>query len=426
MLASVIQKINAISLLFFQAGASSRCRVLIHVLDVNDNAPRFTQNLYEGTVMESAALGSLVFRLHSSSPLVISATDDDSGGNALLSYTIMENRASTLFAIDSNTGAVRTIAPLDREQFSRVEFTVQVSDNGKPKLNSGNVARVRIVITDVNDSPPKFTEGFYNASVVLPSSEGVAVVRLTAVDPDTDTNSTLTYDISGGNSEEKFVINPNTGQITISNAEGLSQYYQLEVTVTDGKFSTTTPIHIYMERVHATGLAFTKDKYMAFVAENMTRVVNLVALDVLGTLLNEHVSFSILNPQGLFEVGTTSGIVQTVGLPFDREVKASYTIVVEARSERGEGERPRVAHTRIEVNVTDVNDNRPVFLNQPYYAVVSLEAPKGSTVTKVRGLIGLEIDTKHFARLHIFFLIFPCCRKSANRIARHAFIVRSF
>ena len=362
--------------------------MLIHVLDVNDNSPAFSQELYEGTISESAAAGSLVFQRLSSNPLVVTAKDADAGVNALLSYDIVESRAAKLFAIDSNTGAVRTLAPLDREQLARVEFTVQVSDHGRPKRNSDQSARVVIVITDVNDSPPKFTGQLpYTASLLLPTFTGVAVLRIRAEDPDSDVNSTLSYDITGGNGAGKFAIDRRTGWISVSNTDGLSSqnFYTLDVSVSDGKFKSSTKVEIQLEKMAASGLAFAQDKYTGYVTENSTRgATTVVTLNVLGTLLNEHVTFSILNPQGLFQVGSTSGVVQTIGqIPFDREVHPRYVIVVEARSERGDGEKPRIAHTRVEIEVTDINDNRPVFFNLPYYAVVSSEAPKSSVITKV-------------------------------------------
>jgi len=87
------------------------------------------------------------------------------------------------------------------------------------------------------------------------------------------------------------------------------------------------------------------------------------------------------------QVGETSGVVKTNGFSFDREKQDHYVIIVEARSERGDGEKPRIAHTRVEVNVTDINNNQPVFYNLPYYAVVSKEASKGAIVTKVSILL---------------------------------------
>jgi protocadherin Fat 1/2/3 len=77
--------------------------VIVHVLDRNDNAPRFTQSVYSGSVSEAAAIGSLVLT-NTSAPLVITARDLDSELNALLSYDIMEPLPRKYFHIDSSTG----------------------------------------------------------------------------------------------------------------------------------------------------------------------------------------------------------------------------------------------------------------------------------------------------------------------------------
>lgn len=77
--------------------------MIVHVLDRNDNAPRFTQSVYLGSVSEAAAIGSLVLT-NTSTPLVITARDQDSELNALLSYDIIEALPQKFFHIDSSTG----------------------------------------------------------------------------------------------------------------------------------------------------------------------------------------------------------------------------------------------------------------------------------------------------------------------------------
>lgn len=90
-------------LLSFQASARSTCRVLVHVLDKNDNPPRFIQDLYKGTITESSPIGSLVLT-EENMPLVIKAEDADSELNALLNYDIVEVTPRKYFHIDSTTG----------------------------------------------------------------------------------------------------------------------------------------------------------------------------------------------------------------------------------------------------------------------------------------------------------------------------------
>ena len=104
-------------------GATAVATVMVHVIDVNDNAPVFTNVSYTGSISEEALPGSVVLN-DRSSPLVIGATDADSGMNALLGYRIVDPQAAELFEIDTNTGAIKIRRRLDREEASVYSFQV--------------------------------------------------------------------------------------------------------------------------------------------------------------------------------------------------------------------------------------------------------------------------------------------------------------
>lgn len=174
------------------AGASAVCNVIVHVLDRNDNAPRFLQAIYSGEISEGASIGSLVLT-NTSAPLVIKAQDADSELNALLNYDIVEDLPRKYFHIDSSTGAIRTVMLLDHETIPMFSFHVKVSDLGKPKLSSETTAKVMITVTDVNDCPPKFSKTDYNVTLLMPTYKNVAVIRVNAVDPDSSEGTALRY-----------------------------------------------------------------------------------------------------------------------------------------------------------------------------------------------------------------------------------------
>ena len=72
------------------------------------------------------------------------------------------------------------------------------------------------------------------------------------------------------------------------------------------------------------------------------------------------------------------------GIPFDREVQDKYELVIEVRSEAGRGINPRVAHVIVDIEVLDMNDNAPMFVNLPYFAIVQRsKSKKDSSVIKV-------------------------------------------
>lgn len=82
-------------------------------------------------------------------------------------------------------------------------------------------------------------------------------------------------------------------------------------------------------------------------------------------------------------MGRTSGAVRSTGVALDRELRDSYTLLLQARSA---GPEPRVARARLHVTVTDVNDNCPVFVERPYAAAVLAGAEPGAPVLRVRAL----------------------------------------
>jgi protocadherin Fat 1/2/3 len=111
----------------------------------------------------------------------------------------------------------------------------------------------------------------------------------------------------------------------------------------------------------------------------------VVVVTVLGASLNENLRFSLLNPTDMFTIGATSGAVRTTGKRFDREVQNKHELVVEAKSADDDHRRsrPRVAHAIVDVDVLDINDNAPMFVNRPYHAVMSKDAERDSTIVQV-------------------------------------------
>lgn len=105
-----------------------------------------------------------------------------------------------------------------------------------------------------------------------------------------------------------------------------------QATVSDGQFASSTSVNIQVEYLPQTSLRFAREKYFASVEENSTKVEDIAMVHVLGSDLNEHLTFRILNPTNLFTIRDTSGVIQTSGVPFDREEKDNYLLIVEVRT----------------------------------------------------------------------------------------------
>ncbi|XP_076745310.1 protocadherin Fat 3 isoform X4 [Maylandia zebra] len=370
------------------AGVEASTSVIIQVVDVNDSPPVFQQIRYVGVVSEAAPINSVVLA-EDGNPLVIQATDKDRNHNALLVFEIIGETARMFFSVDSGTGSIRTIASLDYETFCEFVFRVHVRDSGQPPRDADSPAEVLIKVININDSPPKFSQDTYETILLLPTYMGVEVLKVKALDPDMTSDPTLNPDKSitpqllyslVDSNVEFFSVEPYTGLVTVINQSLNKDRYRFNVKVWDGRFSSMTLVTVLVREAIDSGILFTFPVYFASIPENIPNITLATVVSTVGHRLNEPLKYTLLNPVGRFSIWPTCGAVFTTGVPFDREEKDSYELVVEVSRE---DEILRVARVIVQVQVEDVNDNSPQFVNLPYYAVVQVEAQPGSSVFRV-------------------------------------------
>ncbi|XP_038549253.1 protocadherin Fat 3a isoform X2 [Micropterus salmoides] len=360
------------------AGMASNATLVIQIMDRNDNPPVFQQLHYRGSISEAAPVNSVVLN-SDDSPLVIKATDADHNQNALLVYQIVEDTAKMFFTVDSGTGSIRTIANLDHETLAIFHFHVHVRDNGRPQLTADSPTEVTIQVTDTNDSPPCFTQNAYETVLLLPTYVGVEALQVSAIDPDKDVSTELTYSLTDGVLEH-FAIKPSSGVIIVKNNNFSKERFRFSVKVSDGKFSSTALVTILVREALDSGLSFTHSVYSSSIQENVLNITEVAVVNAVGNRLNEPLKYTLLNAGTCFRIRPTSGVIQTTGIPFDREEQEFYELVVEARREH---DRLHVARVMVRVQVEDINDNAPVFVGLPYYAAVQVEAEPGSPIFRV-------------------------------------------
>lgn len=363
------------------AGMASNATVNIQIVDENDNPPVFLFSQYSGSISEAAPINSIV-RSANNSPLVIRATDADSNQNALLVYQIVESTAKKYFTVDSSTGAIRTIANLDHETIAHFHFHVHVRDSGNPQLTAESPVEVTIEVTDVNDNSPVFSQAVFETVLLLPTYVGVEVLKVKATDPDSEIPPELTYSLIEGNMDH-FLIDSNTGVLTIRNSSLSKDHYMLIVRVSDGKFYSTAMVTVMVKEAMDSGLHFTQSFYSTSISENTTNITKIAVVNAVGNRLNEPLKYSILNPGNKFKIKSTSGVIQTTGISFDREEQELYELVVEASREL---DHLRVARVVVRVYIEDINDNAPVFVGLPYYAAVQVDAEPGTLIYRVTAI----------------------------------------
>ncbi|XP_034745756.1 protocadherin Fat 3 isoform X2 [Etheostoma cragini] len=373
------------------AGVEASTTVIVQVGDVNDSPPVFQQIRYVGAISEAAPVNSVVVG-EDGNPLVIKATDKDRNHNALLLFQIIDDTARMFFSVDSGTGSIRTIASLDYETFPEFLFRVNVRDSGQPPQNADSPAEVAIRVININDSPPKLSQDTYETVLLLPTYVGVEVLKVEAFDPDMTSDLTLNpgksitpqlvYSLVESN-VEYFSVERYTGVVTVINQNLSKDRYRFNVKVWDGRFSSMATVTVLVREALDSGLFFTFPVYSASIPENRPNVTIVTVVNTVGHRLNEPLKYTLLNPSGCFTIRPTCGVVLTTGVPFDREEKESYELVVEVSRE---DEILKVARVTVQVQVEDVNDNAPEFVSLPYYAAVQVEAEPGSAIFRVSAI----------------------------------------
>ncbi|ESO02155.1 hypothetical protein HELRODRAFT_188599 [Helobdella robusta] len=209
---------------------SATATLNLHVLDINDEAPKFDKPSYYLSVQENNPIGSLAGS--------VLATDADASPsfNKIL-YKIVSN--DDAFEINEQTGEIKNLKRLDTEEQSQYKFQVVASNSGIPVVESK--VNVTVYVDDVNDNAPVFifpsTEAESVVQVPSDAKPGTLIIRLVATDADKGANAELVFTISNGNVDNSFVIDPTTGVITVAkplkSADKQDQAHRLVISVSD-------------------------------------------------------------------------------------------------------------------------------------------------------------------------------------------------
>lgn len=335
----------------------------VDVMDVNE-APSF--------VTSCARVGSCTFNINErqlANAFVgrIEAQDPDlsSEPNGRLTYRL--SPVSTPFSVNIS-GYIKTAQPLDREMREMYTLTLSVSD-GSVTIQT----TVIVTVNDIDDNSPVFVQAPSIIQVQENTARGIEVAQYIAQDNDTGTNAAIEYAFAPGNSQVPFSIHSRTGVLSVSGNIDYetAQVYTITVTARNpnnvsSSVSRTTVINI--GNLNDNTPRFGQNPYNENVPENTvigTIVVNVSATDAdLGSFGS--VTYSIIggNFQTSFAINNQNGVI-TNRVIIDRELVSSFSLRIEARDVGG-----RRGTTQVEISITDINDNTPVFVNAPYQVQV--------------------------------------------------------
>uniref|UniRef100_A0A673G5N3 Cadherin EGF LAG seven-pass G-type receptor 3-like n=1 Tax=Sinocyclocheilus rhinocerous TaxID=307959 RepID=A0A673G5N3_9TELE len=358
---------------------SATVSVHITVLDENDNVPQFSQKRYVVAVREDVRPHSEILR--------VSASDQDKDGNAAVHYNIISGNSRGQFAIDSVTGEIQVVAPLDYETEREYMLRLRAQDNGRPPL-SNNTGIVSVQVTDVNDNPPIFVSTPFQATVLESAPIGHSILHIQAIDTDNGDNARLEYRLTGTGTDTPFVINAATGWVTVSSEldrESVEHYF-FGVEARDygaPPLSATASVTITVMDVNDNRPEFLQKEYYvrlnedAAVGTSVVMVVISATDDDVGE--NARITYYLEDNIPQFRIDPASGAI-TLQAELDYEDQMTYTLAITARDN---GIPQKSDTTYVEVNVNDVNDNAPQFLSPRYQGGVSEDAPPFTSVLQI-------------------------------------------
>ncbi|XP_064581301.1 protocadherin gamma-B5-like isoform X3 [Zonotrichia leucophrys gambelii] len=352
--------------------------IRINVTDANDNPPVFSKTLYEARVAENLPAGSLV--------LQVRATDADTGSNGRVSYSFsnVPHIVPSLFAIDSESGEIRTVGPLDFEEENKYVFSLEAADSG----GLTDHCEVQIDITDENDNAPEITILSLSSPVPEDAPTGTVVALLNVNDPDAGENGQVSCELSG---EAPLSIAASSGgsyKVVTSGALDREQASEHRVTVVArdrGRPALWSSRELVLEvsDVNDNAPVFEEAAYSAYVAENNAAgalVLRVQARDA-DAGANGRVSYWLAGGSAgaagaapLVSVEARSGALYAQR-SLDYEQCREFTVAVRAQDG---GSPARSSTATVRVFVLDRNDNAPRVLWPAAAAAAAGEAAGGA------------------------------------------------
>ena len=360
----------------------------VHVKDINDNAPAMrVSTLSSGghaEVSEDAPVGTFVAH--------IAVTDADSGRNGVVTCSLERDTPSfTLQSLPAGAEfRLSTARPLDREETARYTLAVRCHDDGEPRLLT--VKRIMVIVTDVNDHDPVFSQQSYSVTVAENNMVGATIIIVNATDRDSGRNGDIRYSLVDSDSAKLLRIRTLDGVVTAARSFDREKLEQMEfvVVATDSgevARSSNVTVTVTITDVNDELPAFSKSGYSFGVYENKaagTAVGVVTATDADSATYSE-VRYSLVEGVAAadFEMDAVTGSLST-RRRLDREAEAVYHLV--ARASDGGGAGALTSSVSVTVFVADQNDNAPVFaFPSPHNATVAVpgRAPAGYLVARV-------------------------------------------
>ncbi|NWH73654.1 PCDG9 protein, partial [Piaya cayana] len=350
-------------------------RLRVSVLDANDNAPVFSQAEYAVRVPEDVPVGSTL--------VTLTATDADEGTNGHVKFSLQKSsmKASQIFQLNPETGAISVLRSLDFEEGESYEMLVQAEDGG----GLFNTAKVLITVTDVNDNAPEILVRSVLTEIAEDAPPGTVVALLHVQDRDSGPNGEVQCSLDGSVPfllEKSFKEFYNVMTLRDLDREEVSEY-NVTVRATDGgsppRWSSAV-LRLRVLDVNDNAPVFSEARYSARVRENNAAGALLLRVRARDADwgANARVRYRLCE-------GRVRGAALSSYVSLEAETGALYAlrsfdyeevreVGLWVRAEDG-GSPPLSSNASVRLEIADENDNAPQVLYPPSAGAVPGAGP---------------------------------------------------
>ncbi|KAG7517508.1 protocadherin beta-16-like [Solea senegalensis] len=356
--------------------------VTVEITDINDNAPVFQKEERRFEISESAVIGSKF--------LLEKAFDPDIEKNGLQTYSLKPSDHFLLKLHSQSDGSKKVEMilqkPLDREEQEHISLVLTAEDGGEPQMTG--TMQIRVTVLDINDNAPVFSKPVYKATITENSVNGTVVTVVSASDADKGSNGKVTYVI--GNSMDTvsklFHIN-SQGEVILDGTIDYEKekHYHVDIEAVDqGGLSDSSKIIIDVIDVNDNSPVVNMISTSGSIPESSAQntVVALMSVNDPDSENNGKVN-CVINENLPFEIKFTSNNFYSIltNSELDRERASEYTITVTCSDE---GVPSLSSSVTLTLQISDVNDNAPVFERSSYEAYIVENNTPGLSIFTVK------------------------------------------
>ncbi|KAI4501460.1 hypothetical protein M0802_003337 [Mischocyttarus mexicanus] len=368
-------------------------KVVVKVLDENDNAPKFPVKGVNIEFPENSP--------RDAKRALPPAKDPDLGQYSTQRYEIISGNDGEAFRLSQHRGRdgvlyldLQNCGTLDREARSNYRLEIEALDGGSPALRSR--LNVNVTVQDVNDNPPIFNQTRYSASVPENATVGTPVLAVNATDADAGENGRIEYSINRRQSDrgEMFRIDPESGMVYVNKALDFESKDRHELVIVardrgaqplEASAFLSVRVTDVNDNQPAITVIFLSDDATPKISESAQPgefVARISVSDPDSRTEYSNATVTLTGGEGHFGLATRDNIIYLVVVerPLDREEKPIYELSVEATDA---GTPPLRAVRNFKLLVTDVNDNAPKFERDTYEAHLLEASEPGTSVLKV-------------------------------------------